>query len=302
MVKDTAGDPRILDVAMGTDGRQLLVVSGLSGSGKTGALATLEDLGWFCIDNLPAGLLLAFAAQTLDARLYPRIAIGIDARNRPEDLRQLPHALSELAASGVLPRLLFLDSTDEVLVKRYSETRRPHPLSRTGLGLREAIASERSLMKPLRDIADHLIDTSELNVHQLKRRVTVDLGLEAGGLSLLFESFAFKRGVPGEADFVFDARSLPNPHWDPRLRPLSGRDQPVREYFEGTPEMERYVEDVRDFLARWLPSAASTERAYLTVAIGCTGGRHRSVYIAEALAEYFRSRPGQVLCFHRELG
>lgn len=284
------------------DQRQVLVVSGLSGSGKTGALATLEDLGWFCIDNLPAGLLQAFTAQTLDAHLYPRIAIGIDARNRPEDLRLLPQALSDLAASGVSPRLLFLDSSDDALLKRYSETRRPHPLSRTGLGLREAIASERLLMKPLRDIADHLIDTSELNVHQLKRRVTVDLGLESGGLSLLFESFAFKRGVPGEADFVFDARSLPNPHWEPRLRPLSGRDQAVREYFEAAAEMGQYIADVRGFLERWLPSTASTERAYLTVAIGCTGGRHRSVYIAEALAEHFRGRPGQVLCFHRELG
>jgi UPF0042 nucleotide-binding protein len=282
--------------------KQLLVVSGLSGSGKTGALATLEDQNWFCVDNLPAGLLGAFAAQTMPSAFYPCIAIGIDARNRPEDLHQLPHALSALAESGVTPSVLFLECSDDVLVKRYSETRRPHPLSRGGLSLREAIASERRLLKPLRELADHVIDTSELNVHQLRRRLTIELQLAQGQLSLLFESFAFKRGVPNDADFVFDARSLPNPHWEPRLRPLSGRDQAVRDYFAATPEMERYVVDVRDFLTRWLPNPEATDRAYLTVAIGCTGGRHRSVYIVEQLAEHFRSRLGQVLSFHRELG
>lgn len=281
---------------------QLLVVSGLSGSGKTGALATLEDQNWFCVDNLPASLLSAFAAQSRPAEPYPCIAVGIDARNRPEDFSQLPHALSALAATGVLPSVLFLECSDEVLVKRYSETRRPHPLSRSGLSLREAIATERRLLRPLRELADHVIDTSDLNVHQLRRRLTIELKLAQGQLSLLFESFAFKRGVPNDADFVFDARSLPNPHWEPRLRPLSGRDQAVRDFFAATPEMERYIVDVRDFLTRWLPNPEATDRAYLTVAIGCTGGRHRSVYIVETLAEYFRTRLGQVLCVHRELG
>lgn len=281
--------------------RVVLVVSGLSGSGKTGALATLEDQDWYCTDNLPVGLLAPFAAQLAPDGLRTRVAVGVDARNRPEDLAALPGALSALAEHGWHPLVLYLECSDEVLVKRYSETRRPHPLSRTGLSLRDAIAHERVLLRPVRALADHVIDTSELNVHQLRRKLTIELKLAQGQLSLLFESFAFKRGVPNDADFVFDARSLPNPHWEPRLRPLSGRDQAVREYFAASPQMERYVADVRDFLTRWLPGPSDTDRAYLTVAIGCTGGRHRSVYLAETLAEHFRAQVGQVLCFHREL-
>lgn len=282
-------------------GTELLLISGLSGSGKTVALATLEDLGWFCIDNLPAGMLKEFVLQTSHARLYPRIAVGIDARNRPEDLHSIPFALSALAGAEVQTRVLFLTSDDSALIKRYSETRRPHPLSRQGLPLRDAIASERLLLKPLLAIADLVLDTTELNVHQLRRRITIDLGLGEGRLSLLFESFAYKKGVPSEADFVFDARSLPNPHWDPRLRPLTGRDAAIREYFTEQPEVHAYVHDVRTFLERWLPTSESAERAYLTVGIGCTGGRHRSVYLVETLAEHFMTSRGQVLSFHREL-
>jgi len=188
-----------------------------------------------------------------------------------------------------------------VLLKRFSETRRRHPLGCEGLSLSDAIVRERAILKPLRQIADIQIDTSELNVYQLRRRILDALGISAAGVSLLFESFAFKRGVPNEADFVFDARALPNPHWEPRLRPLSGRDAGVREFFEQRPEVGEFIDDVERFLKRWLPRFDPSERSYLTVAIGCTGGRHRSVYITERLQERFRQLGGEVLCFHREL-
>lgn len=282
---------------------RLAVVSGLSGSGKTVALRTLEDLGFYCIDNLPPSLLLALAEHALGAgeARYPRLAVGIDARTASGETDELPHAFSHLAELGLPPFLLFLDARDEVLLKRFSETRRRHPLGSEGLSLSDAIARERMVLKPLRQIADAEIDTSELNVYQLRRRILEALGLTASGVSLLFESFAFKRGVPSEADFVFDARALPNPHWEPRLRPLSGRDAGVREYFHGRPEVAEFIDDVERFLKRWLPRFDPTERSYLTVAVGCTGGRHRSVYIAECLQERFRALGGEVLCFHREM-
>ena len=282
-------------------GMRVLVVSGISGSGKSVVLNTLEDLGYFCIDNLPSGLMREVVEHAVSGGGQNEIAVGIDARNRPSDLSSVPRALSELAAAGVETTLLFIESNDEVLIRRYSETRRRHPLSGPGSALREAITRERSLMQPIRAIADLLLDTSELNVHQLRRRVVTDLGLSGAGMSLLFESFAYKRGVPSDADFVFDARSLPNPHWDARLRPLSGRDAVVRDWLESQPQVSEFRDHVGSFLARWLPDADSVERSYVTVALGCTGGRHRSVYLAEALAEQFRARFGAVLCFHREL-
>lgn len=282
---------------------RLAVVSGLSGSGKSVALRTLEDLGFYCIDNLPAGLMPALAEHALGAgqARYPRLAVGIDARTASGDPDELPRAFSHLAELGLTPFLLFLDARDDVLLKRFSETRRRHPLGCEGSSLSDAILRERQVLKPLRQIADVEIDTSELNVYQLRRRVLEALGITAGGVSLLFESFAFKRGVPNEADFVFDARALPNPHWEPRLRPFSGRDAAVREYFEQRPDVGEFIDDVERFLKRWLPRFDPSERSYLTVAVGCTGGRHRSVYIAERLQERFRALGGEVLCFHREL-
>lgn len=282
---------------------RLAVVSGLSGSGKTVALRTLEDLGFYCIDNLPPSMLKSLAEHATGSgeTRFPRLAVGIDARTASGDPDELPRAFSHLAELGLPPFLLFLDARDEVLLKRFSETRRRHPLGCEGISLSDAIARERVVLKPVRQIADAEIDTSELNVYQLRRRILEALGLSASGVSLLFESFAFKRGVPSEADFVFDARALPNPHWEPRLRPLSGRDAGVREYFEARPEVAEFVDDVERFLRRWLPRFDPTERSYLTVAIGCTGGRHRSVYIVERLQERFRSLGGEVLCFHREL-
>jgi RNase adapter protein RapZ len=283
--------------------QRLLILSGISGSGKSVALATLEDQGFYCVDNLPAGMVRAFASQALGLTEADQpVAVVIDARNRPKDLQQIPSVLSDLAAAGAQTQLVFLESTDEILLKRYSETRRRHPLSRDGSSLKESIARERALMLPIESLADLVIDTTELNVHQLRRRIITELGLGGAGLSVLFESFAYKKGLPADADFVFDARSLPNPHWDARLRPLSGRDQPVRDWLNDEAEVQAYLNDLKQFLTRWLPPADSTERSYVTVAIGCSGGRHRSVYLVESLAQYFSNLRGSVMRFHRELG
>jgi UPF0042 nucleotide-binding protein len=204
---------------------------------------------------------------------------------------------------GLDPRLVFFDTQDTVLLRRYADTRRRHPLSHLGLVLADAISLERQVLKPLRQIADSVIDTSALNVHQLRRMVITEFGL--GGdesLSLLFESFAYRRGVPPDADFVFDARVLPNPHWNPELRPLSGRDQAVREYLEAQPDVAEYTGQVAQFLDTWLPRLRSDTRSYATIAFGCTGGRHRSVYLAEHLAAHCRERGwGEVAVHHREL-
>ena len=283
----------------------LIIVSGLSGSGKTVALKTFEDLDYYCSDNLPINLLPDFVRSLLaghDADAPRRLAVGIDVRGQ-SDLSQLSHWREDALAAGLDAQLLFFDATDETLLKRYADTRRRHPLSQLGLSLPEAIARERELTAPLRRAADAVIDTTTLNVHQLRRKVVTEFALNHGSkLSLLFESFAYKRGVPAEADFVFDARVLPNPHWNPELRPMSGREAPVREYLDSQPDVQKYVDQLIDFLDTWLPRLGNDTRSYVTVAFGCTGGRHRSVYFAEKLAEHLRGtgRP-QVLTFHREL-
>jgi UPF0042 nucleotide-binding protein len=282
---------------------QLIIVSGLSGSGKTVALRTLEDLGYYCVDNLPAALMPAFvqAISQGTGGLQHKLAVGVDVRNRAENLNRLPEILAELARADIGYRLVFLDTRDEVLIKRYSETRRRHPLSGDGLGLAEAIAEERRLLKPMLAIADRVVDTSDLNVHQLRRLVITEMGLTAGAMTLLFESFAYRRGVPTDADFVFDARCLPNPHWEAKLRPLSGKDVPVREWLETKPEVAQFGDDLGRFLDTWLPRFESDGRSYVTICIGCTGGRHRSVYLSERLAEHFRQHYAQVLTYHREM-
>ncbi len=282
----------------------LIVVSGMSGSGKTVALRTLEDLGFYCVDNLPADLLPAFVRSVANSDESPgKLAVGIDVRNRHSDLARIPDWLSAVGAMGMDPRLVFFDTEDGVLLRRYADTRRRHPLSHLGLVLADAISLERQVLRPLRQIADVVIDTSALNVHQLRRQVITEFGL--GGdetLSLLFESFAYRRGVPPGADFVFDARVLPNPHWDPALRPLSGRDPGVRDFLEQQPEVAAYAEGVTAFLDQWLPKMQSDTRSYATIAFGCTGGRHRSVYLAERLAEHCRERGwAEVAVHHREL-
>jgi RNase adapter protein RapZ len=282
---------------------RLIVLSGLSGSGKSVALRTLEDLDYYCVDNLPSALLPAFVRAVSEDSdgLRPRLAVGVDVRNRADDLNRLPEVLSELAELGIEYELVFLDTRDDMLIKRYSETRRRHPLSLGGLGLADAIALERKLMRQIATIADRVIDTSELNVHQLRRQVIAELGMSAGSLTLLFESFAFKKGVPPVADFVFDARCLPNPHWNARLRPLSGRDAPVREWLEEQPDAVLFQDHLRNFLDTWLVRFQNEGRSYVTICIGCTGGRHRSVHLVERLTEHFRQNYQQVLSYHREL-
>jgi UPF0042 nucleotide-binding protein len=281
----------------------LVIVSGLSGSGKSVALKTFEDLDYYCADNLPVELLPAFVRSLLrEDGLPQRMAVGIDVRSRHSDLSRLHEWRAVAASLGVDARLLYFEASDEILLRRFADTRRRHPLTRLGLSLPEALARERELTRPLRDEADAVIDTSALNVHQLRRRVTTEFALShAPGLSLLFESFAYRRGVPIDADFVFDARVLPNPHWDDELRPLSGRDARVRDYLDGQPEVATYVAQVAGFLDTWLPKLRGETRAYVTVAFGCTGGKHRSVYLAERLAAHARAQGWEeVATYHRE--
>lgn len=289
-----------------TPASTLVIVSGMSGSGKSVAMKTFEDLGFFCVDNLPADLLPQFVeGVTRSAAGAPaKLAVSIDVRNRNNDLSNIPEWLSAVGALGLDPRLVFFDACDEALLKRYADTRRRHPLSHLGLGLADAISLERQVLKPLRSIADAVVDTSTLNVHQLRRQVITEFGIGGdAGMSLLFESFAYRRGVPADADFVFDARALPNPHWDPVLRPLSGRDAAIREYLEAQPDVNLFVEQVNHFLDTWLPRLhVDSTRSYATIAIGCTGGRHRSVYLAERFAEHARSKGwDEVAVHHREL-
>lgn len=283
---------------------KVIIVSGLSGSGKSVALKTFEDLDYYCVDNLPVELLPSFVRSLMRDDVLPqKIAVGIDVRNRHSDLSKLAQWRSALAQLGLEGKLIFFDASDEVLLRRYSDTRRRHPLGHSGLSLQEAINREREIIAPLRDEADVVIDTSALNVHQMRRRLIGEFAPTSGtALSLLFESFAYKRGVPADADFVFDARVLPNPHWDPELRPYSGRDRRVQEYLQSQAVVGQYIEQVSQFLDTWLPRLRGETRSYVTVAFGCTGGKHRSVFLAETLARHAREQGWEeVATFHREL-
>lgn len=282
----------------------LIIVSGMSGSGKSVALKTLEDVDFYCVDNLPPELLPQFV-QTVggDDGAPAKLAVGIDVRNR-RDLANLPDWLSAVGALGFDPRLVFFETADAVLLKRYADTRRRHPLSALGLSLADAIALERQVLKPMRQIADVVIDTSAMNVHQLRRHLIKEFALSGDAeMSLLFESFAYRRGVPPDADFVFDARGLPNPHWNATLRPLSGRDTAVREHLDADADVALFADQVSAFLDTWLPRLQSdSTRSYATVAFGCTGGRHRSVYLAERMAAHARANGwNEVAVHHREL-
>ena len=281
----------------------VIIVSGLSGSGKSVALKTFEDLDYYCVDNLPVELLPSFVRSLMrDGGLPQKLAVGIDVRNRHSDLSKLAQWRAAVTELGLDATLLFFDATDEALLRRYSDTRRKHPLAHFGLSLPESITRERQITAPLRAEADVTIDTSTLNVHQLRRRIIAEFALNnSTSLSLLFESFAYKRGVPADADFVFDARVLPNPHWNPALRPFSGRDGVVRDYLDAQTEVSEYFAQVSAFLDTWLPRLRGETRSYVTVAFGCTGGKHRSVYLAERLAQHARGQGWEeVATFHRE--
>jgi RNase adapter protein RapZ len=280
---------------------RIIVVSGLSGSGKSVALHMLEDLGFYCIDNLPAALLKPFIAHTVrsDESTYARSAIGLDARNTAQEIATVPQLVEELKRSGIACEVLFLVANDEELLRRFAETRRKHPMSSEQLGLHEAIETERRLLEPIAHAADLTIDTSRMGVHELRSVVRQRLAHSApAGLAVRFESFGFKYGIPGDADFVFDARSLPNPYWEPALRPLTGRDPEVVRFLESHAAVLRLIDDIEQFVAARIPEYRASARGYLTVAVGCTGGQHRSVFIVDRLAARFAACHPQVSARH----
>jgi RNase adapter protein RapZ len=281
---------------------RLVIVSGLSGSGKSVALHMLEDLDYYCVDNIPAGLLPMFISHTVRSRepSYGSTAVGVDARNSPGEIASVPKLVDELKRSGVNCEVLFLRAEDDALLKRYSESRRRHPLSRDGLGLSDAIRQEHALLQPIADAADLIIDTTRSSVHELREIIRQRVGSRIEGrMSILFESFAFRHGVPGDADFVFDVRSLPNPYWEPGLSRLTGREPAVIEYLERFPIVTAMFDDLVGFLERWIPELIKTNRSYLTIAIGCTGGQHRSVYLVERLARHFSAKFSHVHAKHQ---
>jgi UPF0042 nucleotide-binding protein len=283
---------------------RLIIVSGLSGSGKSVALHQLEDIDFYCVDNIPAALLKPFISHTIRGtdEVYPRTAVGLDARNRPNEIDTIPALVGELRRSGISCEVLFLHASDEVLLKRYAETRRKHPLVSAEVSLREAIGSERKLLEPIVAAADLVIDTSAMGVHALREVIRERIDRRTDGrLALMFESFGYKHGIPGDADFVFDVRSLPNPYWQPALRHLNGRDPPVIAYLETHESVRLMIAALTEFLAARIAEFAQANRSYLTIAIGCTGGQHRSVYIAEELARHFRRAHPQVLTRHDSL-
>jgi len=284
--------------------RRLIIVSGLSGSGKSVALHVLEDLGYYCMDNLPAVLLQAAVAEVGAAEdpQSKRIAVGIDARNRRRDLESLPKLVRQFRDQNILTDVLFLQADEEVLLKRYSESRRRHPLSTNGAELRSAIEQEREILADVIDTADLIIDTSATSVYDLADtiRERVD-GRRKRVMSVLIESFGYKFGIPADADFVFDLRCLPNPYWNYELRPLTGLDSEVGSFLEAHNSYSAMYEDILGFLERWIPAYRDTHRGYLTIALGCTGGRHRSVCMAEKLARALRTRNEPVSVRHNQL-
>ncbi len=276
---------------------QLFLISGLSGSGKSVALKVLEDSGYYCVDNLPADLLAALV-EHLQRAGYSNIAVSIDVRSA-NSVQRLPPLLQQIKQQDVDVHVLFLDAQTDTLVKRFSETRRLHPLSDGVRTLPECVSYERELLTEISNIGHH-IDTTELNASALRAWIKQFINLDRARLTLLFQSFGYKHGIPLDSDLVFDVRCLPNPHYNPVLQPLTGRDAAVIEFLDNTPNAQDMFRDIRDFVERWLPSFVADNRSYLTVAIGCTGGQHRSVYFAEKLARYFEKQQ-QVLVRHREL-
>jgi RNase adapter protein RapZ len=282
---------------------RLLIISGRSGSGKSTALNMLEDHGYYCIDNLPASLLPAFVKRISSETLeLPRVAVSIDARNIPEDLKKVPQIIEDLQSTPLHTDIIFLDANSPTLIKRFSESRRKHPLTTENMGLREAIMKERELLEPIAALAGLSIDTSTMSVHQLRDAIrTRVLEKKDSSLALMFESFGFKSGVPIDADFVFDARCLPNPYWDPSLRPLTGMDSDVVAFLSQQDDVVAMQTDIAEFLEKWLPRFEASNRSYMTVAIGCTGGQHRSVYLCEQLRKIFAGKVTNVQVLHREL-
>jgi RNase adapter protein RapZ len=283
---------------------KLVIVTGLSGSGKSIALHTLEDLGYYCIDNLPMFLLQHLAQELAERRnpCYRKTAVGIDARGQVEDLKDLPTLVQGLRGRAVACEIVFLDAQDETLLRRFSETRRKHPLSGKERPLEDAIRLERRLLGTVRSNADLCIDTSNTTQHQLRDLIRHRLDERPHqGIALLCQSFGYKYGVPRDADFVFDVRCLPNPYWELGLRPLTGRDAEVAKFLQQDPTTCRLQDQLARFVEEWLPVFEADGRTYLTVALGCTGGQHRSVFMAEWLAERLRKAGREIQIRHREL-
>jgi len=284
---------------------RLIIVSGLSGSGKSIALNTLEDEGFYCVDNLPLSLLPDFTKRMLDQgiNIYQSIAVGVDARSGPKDLQDFENIIEKVRQFPIQVEIIFLKAELNTLFKRFSETRRKHPLTKRGIPLFEAIEIENSLLAPIAHDADLTLDTTQTNIHQF-RSVIKERLLEqdiSSGLSLLIQSFGFKHGSPTDSDFVFDVRCLPNPHWEPKLRPLTGQDPGVIEFLQSYEIVDRMFHQIADFIDNWVPEFEAQNRYYLTVSIGCTGGQHRSVYLAETLTRHFKDRLANVSLRHREL-
>ena len=283
---------------------RLVIISGLSGSGKSVALNMLEDLDFYCIDNVPAVLLDTMISQLTASKdsIYDNLAVGVDARNRARDLDSLPELIKDLRDRGIMCEVVFLHAEDEILLKRYAETRRKHPLSDEGLGLKEAIARERELLGPIIDVAELIIDTTRTGVYELRDAIRDRIGTRSEPvLSILIESFGFKHGIPSDADFVFDLRCLPNPYWETHLRRLTGRDRLIVEFLDGLEIVQSMYQDIVKFLEQWIPEYTAFNRNYLTVALGCTGGQHRSVYMAEKIAAKLAENHDQVMTRHNEL-
>ena len=283
---------------------RLVIISGVSGSGKSVALHVLEDLGFYCVDNIPVALLKPFVDELIWRKdpAFENVGIGLDARSRASDLAQVPTLVQTLREGGLAVEIIFLQTDTKVLLSRFSETRRKHPLSDERTSLEEAIAKERELLSPIINSAELVIDTTRMSVYALREQIRERVAPRTpGAVSIMIESFGYKNGLPANADFVFDVRCLPNPYWEPQLRALSGKDEPVQAFLDGAPMVQRMVDDIAAFLEEWIPRYQDFQRSYLTVAIGCTGGMHRSVYVAEAVAKRLATKHKNIRTHHSEV-
>jgi len=283
---------------------KLIIITGLSGSGKSIALNTLEDLDYYCIDNLPLGMLQSLTRQITGSwgQNHNLCAIGVDARSSEQELQALPDLLSECRTHGVETRIIFLHSDEQILLTRFNETRRKHPLSNDQRPLLEALRIEKSLLEPIAEHADFRIDTTRTNLYQLRDIIRECLDSEQHEeMSIQFQSFGYKHGTPVGMDLIFDARCLPNPHWEPGLKQLTGQEAKVISFLEQHDEVHKMKSDIQDFLSTWIPHYEKTNRNYLNIAIGCTGGQHRSVYLTNKLAFHFSEIRNNIIVRHREL-
>ena len=278
---------------------ELSIISGRSGSGKSISLHVLEDLGYYCIDNLPVSLLPGLIEHIKEN--YDKVAIGIDARNLPHDLDQFHQTIKNITQNGLTLQIIYLDADDNTLLKRFSETRRKHPLSNKKISLHEAIQIEKKLLLPIAHLADLHIDTTQLTLHQLSQLISERVNKKSQHLSVLLQSFGYKYGIPTDSDFIFDVRFLPNPYWQMELRPFTGQDDIIQEFLADKPETGLFLQQVSEFLSTWIPHFEMNNRKYITISVGCTGGQHRSVFIIEKLFERLKNNSLEIQLRHREL-